>query len=102
MRRCIGPEYSNGIRSRGFEEQVRLRKGRKTAKSIGGRGRQQPRLESMEKGEKVFRNTMGLEFIKRANRMSRGLQSIKDGTLWRSRTPLNQKNETHREDEPVR
>jgi hypothetical protein len=66
-RRQQEPECSNGIRSRGVEEQVQLRKGRKTAKSIGGRRKHQPRLESMGNSNKVFRKTMGMELVKRAN-----------------------------------
>jgi hypothetical protein len=84
-RRWKGLEYSNGLRSRGVEEQVHLKKGRKPAKNMGGRRRHQPRLEIMGKNNKVFRKTMHLEFIKRANWTSSGLQRIKDWTLWRGR-----------------
>jgi hypothetical protein len=96
------PEYSNGIRHRGVEEQIHLRKGRKTAKSIGGRGRHQPRLESMGNGNKVFRKTTGMEFVKRENWTSSGLQRIKDCILWRGSTPSKTKKKKHREEEPVR
>jgi hypothetical protein len=63
------PERSNCIRSRGLEQHVHWSKGKKTAKSIGGQRKHQPRLESMGNGNKVFRKTRGREFVKRANWM---------------------------------
>jgi hypothetical protein len=40
-RRQLKPEFSKGIRSRGVEEPLHLRKGRKTANSIRGQSRRQ-------------------------------------------------------------
>jgi hypothetical protein len=66
-RRQPKPECSKGIRSRDVEEPLNLRKGRKTANSIGGRRRRhQPRLERMGNSNEVFGETIGLEFGKRA------------------------------------
>jgi hypothetical protein len=97
-RRQQEPECSNGIRSRGVEEQVHLRKGRKTSKSIGGRRRRhQPRLESMGNGNKFFGKT-----IHKASKLdSSGLQRMMDWTLWRGRPPPKRKKRPHREEEPV-
>jgi hypothetical protein len=83
-RRQQEPEFSN-MRSRGAEEQVHLRKGRKTAMNAAGRRRHQPRLENVGNGIKVFGKTVGTEFVKRANWTSSGLQIIMDRTLWRGR-----------------
>jgi hypothetical protein len=82
-------EYSNCIRSRNIEEQVHLRKGWKTAKSIGGRRRHQPRLETVGNGNKVFRKTTGLEFEKRAFEISSGTRRKRDWFLWKGRPLLN-------------
>jgi hypothetical protein len=60
-------ERSKGTRSRHVEELLHLRKGRKTAKSVGGRSRrQQPRLETMRNSIEVFGKSIGLGFGKRA------------------------------------
>jgi hypothetical protein len=45
----------------------------------------------MGNGNKAFRKTMGMEFIKRANWMSRGLQRMMDWTLWSGRPPSKRK-----------
>jgi hypothetical protein len=83
-RRQQEAKCSNGIRSQGVE-QVHLRKGRKTVKSIGGqRRRHQPSLESMGNDNNIFRKTMGMEFLKRANWTSSRLQRMMDWTLWRA------------------
>jgi hypothetical protein len=37
------------------------------------------------------RKYFGLEFMKRAARMSSGLQNMRNWTLWRDRLPLEQK-----------
>jgi hypothetical protein len=56
-------ECSKGIISRDIEYPLHMRKGRKTANSIGGWSRrQQPWLESMRKSNEVFGKTIGLEF----------------------------------------
>jgi hypothetical protein len=90
-RRQQEPECSNGIRSRGTEEQVHLRNGKKTTKSIGGRRRHQSRLESMTNANKVFRKTMGLEFGKRAFGNLSGIRRRWDWSLWEGRSPPKQK-----------
>jgi hypothetical protein len=60
--------------------------GRKTAKSIGGRRRrQQPRLETMGNDNKLFRKIMGLEFGKRAFRISSGIRRRRDWSLRKDR-----------------
>jgi hypothetical protein len=82
---------------RGIEEQVHLRKGRKTAKIIGGRRRHQPRLERTGNGNKVVRKSMGMEFVKRSNWTFSGLQRMMDWTLWRGLPPpKRKKNRTER------
>jgi hypothetical protein len=80
------PECSNCIRSRGVEQHVHRSKGKKTVKSFGGWGKHQPQLESMGNSNRVFRKTIGMEFVKRANWTSSGLQRLMDQTLWRGRT----------------
>jgi hypothetical protein len=78
-RRQQEPECSNGIRSRVVEEQVYLRKWRKPAKSIGGRRRHLPRLESTGKSNKFFTKIMGIQFVKRANWTFSGLKKSRTG-----------------------
>jgi hypothetical protein len=78
--KCL--EYSNGIRSH-VEEQIHLRKGRKTAKSIGGRRRHQQRLESMGNGNKVISKTTRLEIAKRIARSTVGMWKIRNWSLWK-------------------
>jgi hypothetical protein len=94
-------ECSNGIRSRGVEEQEHLRKGRKSAKSIGGWRRQQPQLESMGNSNKVFRKIMGIEFVKRANWMSSRLKRIIDWTLCSGQPPPKRKKKLKVQRQPV-
>jgi hypothetical protein len=73
---------NEGIRSRVAEKPLHMRKGRKTANSIGGRSiRQQPRLESMGNSNEVFGKTIGLRFGKRAARSSIGLRRMVTWTL---------------------
>jgi hypothetical protein len=61
------PECSKGIRILDVEQPLYLRKGRKTANSIGGRSRrQQPRPERMGNSNEVYGKTIGLEFGKQA------------------------------------
>jgi hypothetical protein len=57
--------------------------GRKTAMSIRGRRRQQPRLETMENGNKVFRKIRGLKFGKRAFGISSGIRRRRNWSLWK-------------------
>jgi hypothetical protein len=74
-------ECSKGIRSRDVEQPLHLRKGRKTANSIGGRSRrQQPQLERMGNSSEIFRKTIGLEFRKRYETSKTG-HCGKDGYL---------------------
>jgi hypothetical protein len=101
-RRQQEPKCSNGIRSRGVEEQIHLRREKKTAKSIGGpRRRYQLRLENMANGDKIFRKTMGIELVKRANWTFSGVHRMMDRTLWRCRPPLKRKNKLQLDRNPV-
>jgi hypothetical protein len=56
----------------------------------------------MGNGSKVFRKTMGMEFVKRANWTSSGLQRMMDRTLCRGRPPPKTKNKLQAERKPVR
>jgi hypothetical protein len=82
-------ERSKGIRSRDVEELLHLRKGRKTAKSIGVRSRrQQLQLKTIRNsGNKVFRRTMRLGIAKRIAGSPVAVQKIKKWTLWKGRPP---------------
>jgi hypothetical protein len=95
-------ECSNGIMSWGVEEQLHLRKGRKSAQSIGGWRRHQPWLESMGNGNKAFWKTIGLEFGKRAFGISSGLWRRGDCSLWKDQPfPKRKKKKWPVEREPV-
>jgi hypothetical protein len=87
--KCL--EYSNGIRSRGVEEHIHLRKGRKTAKNIGGRRGHQQQLKSMGNGNKVYSKTIRLDIAKRTFRSTAEMQKMKEWTLWRGRPPPKRK-----------
>jgi hypothetical protein len=70
------PQYSNGTRSCVAEEQIHLRKGLKTAKSIGGRRRHQQRMESMGNGNKVVSKTTRLEISKRISFSTQSITTL--------------------------
>jgi hypothetical protein len=97
-RHWLRQEGNNVIRSQDVEEPLHLRKGRKTANSIGGwNRRQQPRLKSMENGNKVFGITIGLGFGKRAFGISSRTQGIRDWSLWRGQPPPKRRKKLHTE-----
>jgi hypothetical protein len=50
---------------------------------------------------KTLKKTLELEFMKRANRMSSGLQRMIDRSLWRGRPPPKQKKKLQIEQELV-
>jgi hypothetical protein len=87
--KCL--EYSNGIRSRGVEGHIYLRKERKTAKNIGGRRRHQQQLKSMGNGNKVYSKTIRLDIAKQTFRSTAEMQKMKEWTLWRGRPPPKRK-----------
>jgi hypothetical protein len=55
----------------------------------------------MGNGNKVFRKTIGIEFVKRANWTSSGLQRLMDRTLWRGRPPPKREKETTGREEQI-
>jgi hypothetical protein len=93
---------SKSIRRRDVEEPLHLWKGKKTAYSIGGRSRRhQPRLGSMENGNKFFGKTIGLEFGQRTAISAVGLKRMKDWKLWKGRPAPKRKKKRRVEREPV-
>jgi hypothetical protein len=77
-----GPECNNGIRDRGFRQQLR---GNNRIKNQGTR--RQLLLKIKRISEVFDRKTFGLEFVKRAIGMSSGLRKMGNWTLWRRRPP---------------
>jgi hypothetical protein len=82
MRHRKGSECSNGIRVQGLKQQLW------DNQRISNSGtRQKPHLNIERTSEELNREAFGLEFVKRAFRISSRIQGIEDWTLWRDRSP---------------
>jgi hypothetical protein len=79
-------EGKGGTKDLGGKRPLYLRK--KGATAIGIEGWSSRQLSPLGRGGstyKILKMTLELEFVKRANGMSSGLQSMIDRTLWRAR-----------------
>jgi hypothetical protein len=94
------PGCKNGIRRRDIKEPRHLRIEKNTAGSSAGPHKRE-QLEGVSKCNDIYWRTTGLEFVKRVNEMSSGLQKVRKWTLRRGRPSPKCKKEFQAERGPV-
>jgi hypothetical protein len=87
-----GPGCKNGIWGRNIKEPPHLRTERKIVRSSGGQHKREKRtLKGMSRYNDIYWRTIGLDFVKKVVRMSRGFLQMTIWRLWRGRPPPKRK-----------